>query len=54
MCLSKLYSCEEVAKRYNVKVETVWKWVREHKISAIKIGKQYRITAEEIENFERK
>lgn len=39
--MEKIYHCKDVAKRYNVKVETVWSWVRNKKISAIMLGKNY-------------
>lgn len=41
--MEKLYSCEEVAKRYAVKIETVWAWIRAGQLPAVKIGKSYRI-----------
>ena len=50
--MSKMYTCEEVAERYGVKVITVWDWIRKKKLSAIKIGREYRISADDLENFE--
>lgn len=50
--MAELYTCGEVAKRYGVEVRTVWEWVRRHKLGAIKIGKEYRISAEDILHFE--
>lgn len=50
--MDKFYSCEEVAARYGVKVITVWDWVRKRKLPAVKIGKQYRITADDLAAFE--
>ena len=46
-------SCEQVAERYNVKVVTVWAWIREKKLSAIKLRKEYRITSKDLETFEK-
>lgn len=46
------YSCEQVAERYGVKVTTVWEWIRAQKLPAVKIGKQYRISADQIAAFE--
>ena len=52
--MSKLYyTCEEVAKRYRVKLITVWSWCRKGKIAAIKVGREYRITEESLKDFER-
>lgn len=51
--MEKFYSCEQVAERYGVKVTTVWEWIRAQKLPAVKIGKQYRISADQIAAFER-
>ncbi len=50
--MSKLYSCDEIAKRYTVQVITVWDWIRKKKLAAIKIGKEYRISEEDLKTFE--
>lgn len=50
--MSKMYNCEEVSERYNVKVITVWDWIRNKKLPAIKIGREYRIREEDLEAFE--
>jgi excisionase family DNA binding protein len=47
-----MYSCEEIAERYGVKNITVWDWIRKKKLSAIKIGKGYRISENDLETFE--
>lgn len=50
--VQKYLSCEQVAERYGVKVITVWDWVRKRKLPALKIGKQYRITEDDLKQFE--
>ena len=50
--LSKLYNCEEIAERYDVQVITVWDWIRKKKLPAMKIGKSYRISEEDLKKFE--
>lgn len=50
--MEKFYSCEQVADRYKVKIETVWAWIREKKLPAVKIGKQYRIKDSDLTTFE--
>jgi excisionase family DNA binding protein len=50
--LQKYLSCEEVAEKFGVKVITVWAWIREKKLPAIKTGKLYRITPEDLAAFE--
>lgn len=51
--MDKFNTCEEVAKLYKVKVSTVWEWIRAGKLDAIRIGKQYRISKDSLEKFER-
>ncbi|MBQ1093622.1 helix-turn-helix domain-containing protein [Streptomyces sp. B93] len=48
---SPLYSVEQVAERLGLHVRTVRKYVREGRLKAVKIGKQYRITHEDVEAF---
>ena len=48
----KTYSCAEVAERYGVKTLTVWDWIRKKKLPAIKTGKSYRVSDEQLEKFE--
>lgn len=50
--MADMYTCKEVAQRYGVEVITVWDWIRKRKLGAIKIGKEYRISADDIARFE--
>ncbi|WP_277098335.1 helix-turn-helix domain-containing protein [Dialister invisus] len=50
--LPEMFTCEEVANRYRVKVLTVWEWIRKGKMSAIKLGRDYRISEEDLKKFE--
>lgn len=50
--MEKYLSCEEVADRYGVKVITVWAWIREKKLKAIKSGKMYHIRPQDLAEFE--
>ncbi|CAB1241121.1 DNA binding domain excisionase family [Ruminococcaceae bacterium BL-4] len=50
--MPKRYTCAEIAERYNIKLSTVWDWIRKKKLSAIRIGKEYRITDEDLAKFE--
>ncbi|MGL6201908.1 MAG: helix-turn-helix domain-containing protein [Lachnospiraceae bacterium] len=47
-----MYTCAEIADRYDVKIITVWDWIRKKKLSAIRIGRDYRISEDDIEEFE--
>ena len=50
--MENLYTCAEIATRYGIKLGTVWGWIRQKKLSAIKTGKQYRISLEDLKKFE--
>ena len=50
--MSKMYTCEEIAERYGVKIFTVWDWIKRKKIKALKIGREYRIKEEDLKAFE--
>ena len=47
-----MYTCDEVAERYKVKVITVWDWIRQRKLNAIKLGREYRISEDDLIQFE--
>jgi excisionase family DNA binding protein len=46
--MSELYSVEQVAKRLGLHVKTVRNYVREGRLKAVRIGKQYRIASEDL------
>lgn len=50
--MDKLYSCEEVAARYGVKVVTVWDWIRKGRLEAVRMPKGYRITEAALRKYE--
>lgn len=50
--MSELYTCEDVANRYKVKVITVWDWIRKGKLNAMKLGRDYRISEDDLHAFE--
>ncbi len=41
-------TCREAAEVLGVTVETVWRWVRDRKIPAYRIGRIYRLKLSEI------
>jgi excisionase family DNA binding protein len=47
----ELYSTEEVAEQLGLHVRTVRGYVRDGRLRAVRIGKQYRITREDLEAF---
>lgn len=46
--MSELYSVEQVAERLGLHVKTVRNYVREGRLHAVRIGKQYRISADDL------
>ncbi len=52
--MSKMYSCSDVAERYGVQVITIWDWIRKKKLPAIKIGREYRVSSDDLMEFEEK
>ncbi|MFH8407646.1 helix-turn-helix domain-containing protein [Streptomyces sp. NPDC018019] len=47
----RLYSVEQVAERLGLHVRTVRNYVRDGRLAAVRIGKQYRIAHEDLEAF---
>ena len=50
--MEKYLTPEQVAEMYGVKVITVWDWIRKKKLGAIKSGRLYHITPEQLKEFE--
>lgn len=51
--IKELFTCKEVAARYNVSEDTVWRWIRTKKLPAVKIGsRNYRVRLEDLIAFE--
>ena len=49
--MPKYYTVKEVAEIMKVSEKTVRNWIKWGRIKAIKIGRQWRIPAEEIDNL---
>lgn len=50
--MEKCYNCVQVAERYGVKKMTVWSWIRDKKLNAIRAGKGYSIRPEDLREYE--
>lgn len=51
--MEKVYGCKQVADRYKVKVSTVWEWIRDKRLPAVKIGKSYVVKETDLLSFEK-
>ena len=45
------YTPHEVAEKLKVSYMTVYRWIRSGKLEAAKLGKQYRITKNDLQTF---
>lgn len=52
--MEKLYTLKEVADMWRLNLRTVQKWCAEGKLQAFRIGKQYRISEDAINEFKTK
>ena len=52
--MQQIYTCKQVAERYAVSEDTVWRWIREGKLEAVRIGRgrNLRVTESALTNFE--
>lgn len=49
--VQKFYTIEEVASLLKVSYITVFRWIKADKLSAYKVGKQYRIDNQDLNKF---
>ncbi len=47
----KLYTTEEIAVILRVHKQTVWRYIRQNKLSATKVGGQYRVKESDLEKY---
>lgn len=50
--MDKLFTCAEISSRYNVKIATVWDWIRNGRLPAVKVGKSYLVRMDDLQAFE--
>ena len=48
----RAYTPEEVAEMYGVHVDTIRRLIRERKLIALKLGQQWRITPQALDDYE--
>lgn len=49
--MDKLYTPQEIADLLKVDLRTVYRWIREEKLIALKAGSQWRIKGNALEQF---
>ena len=47
----EFHTVPEVAKRFRVTQKTVRTWIAEHKLTAIMVGREWRIREEDVQEF---
>jgi len=47
------YKVAEVAKKFNVTSQAVYKWISEGKLKAVQIGESMRVRSDDLEAFEK-
>lgn len=45
------YTLEEIAQKLRVSYMTMYRWVKDGKLKAVKAGKQYRVKQSELDKF---
>lgn len=48
---TQIYTTEQAAEVLQINIQTLRKWIREGKLSASKLGSDYRITGEDIKAY---
>lgn len=49
--MDNYYTPQEVADKLKVNIRTIYRWIREGKLKAVKIGDLWRISESELERF---
>lgn len=52
--MSNFIGSKDVAERYGVSLQTVWEWVKNRKLGAIRMGRRFLFTEEDLKAFEEK
>lgn len=48
-----MYTIEQVCTMLNIHQNSLYKWIKQGKVNAVKVGKVYRISEEEIDRIKR-
>jgi len=49
--MQEYYTPEEVSRKLKIDIRTLYRWIREEKISAVKIGHFWRISQSALDEF---
>ena len=52
--MEKMYTCAEIADEYRVTIRTVYDWIKTGRLTAIKIGKSFRVKESSLKTFEQR
>lgn len=47
----KFYTASQIAEKLQVNIMTIYRYIEQGKLSAYKLGKEFRISLEDFENF---
>lgn len=50
--MSEYYTCDEIAAKYKVQKLTIYSWIKNKKLGALKLGREYRISQDDLDTFE--
>ena len=50
--IPRMRTAAGIVARYSVKIATVWDWIRNGRMPAVKVGKAYLVRQEDLQRFE--
>ena len=50
--IPRMRTAAGIVARYSVKIATVWGWIRNGRMPAVKVGKAYLVRQEDLQRFE--
>lgn len=50
--IARRYTCKEVAQCYGVTYRTVHEWIKSGRLNAVRVGKRYYVTADDLRAME--
>jgi excisionase family DNA binding protein len=47
----EFFTVQEISKMLKIHEQTIFRWIREGKLESIKVGRNQRVTKEQLDNF---